>query len=414
MATKKHIDYSRPFKFTKTALDEIPSGESVAYFYDTKIPQLGVARQLSGKLTFHVRTTVEGKTSRIGIENGRHPGMAVETAQEKALAILHDTTKGINRVAQRRTQRVRKAVTEQTVGEAVETYLDEKRTGKQKLGLKERTKKDYRYDIEQLLGKDRYNGSLVEVTEDVLAKCVRKMESRSKAKAAGGCRALSAVWNWTRKQRKNRGLIPENPAVLYADSIDGLYVPEKKTNYLKEAYLCEWFDAVEAIDDVQVSEFFLFLLLSGVRLNEAGDLQWQQVNFKTDTYTLPDPKNRKSVEFPLPRSLRDRLYSRRQKDGAVFTVPNGGRTYRASIAKAIDFEWTNHDLRRTFATYGTKVCDLVKVKLLMNHLLSKDVTMGYVQREGLDLAVDLRRIESEILRLGGRPIDNVVKLEAVR
>lgn len=168
---------------------------------------------------------------------------------------------------------------------------------------------------------------------------------------------------------------------------------------------------MEAIEDEQVSQFYQFLILSGTRLNEALALQWQDVNYKTNTYLLPDPKNRKAVEFPIPRHLRARLYARRQPEGKVFTVPNEGRTYREAVGKAIKFEWTNHDLRRSFATYGVKVCDLVKVKLLMNHLLSGDVTMrNYVQREGLDLADDLRKIESEILRLAGRPVANVVKL----
>ncbi|RLA49667.1 MAG: hypothetical protein DRQ98_13860 [Gammaproteobacteria bacterium] len=415
MARKQHIDYSQPFKFTKTVLEGIPKGDKLAYFYDTKVPQLGVTRQLSGKLTFHVRTTgASGKTERISIKQGRFPGMAVETAQNKALEILHDTTKGVDTVGKRRAQRVTQAVTGLTVNDAVDVYLDEKRTGKQKLPLKDRTKSDYCYDIERLLGEDTYQAPLVDVTEDVISDCVRKMEKRSKAKAAAGCRSLSAVWNWTRKQKKNRGLVPENPVTLYAESIDGLYVAEPKANWLKEEYLAEWFDQVEAIDDEQVSQFYLFLILSGVRLNEAEGLRWQDVNFRTNTYVLPDPKNRKSVEFPIPHHLRDKLYDRRKKEGRVFTVPNDGRTYRANVGKAIEFDWTNHDLRRTFATYGLKVCDLVKVKLLMNHLLSGDITMGsYVQREGLDLAGELRKIEAEILRLAGRPVDNVFKMEVV-
>jgi len=413
MARKQHIDYSQPFKFSKTLLDGIPEGDKLAYFYDLKVPQLGVTRQVSGKLTFHVRTTVNGKTKRIGIKNGRFPGMAVEIAQEKALEILSASSRGIDTVAERRAQRATKAVIGLTVKDALEVYLDEKRTGKQKLPLKARTKKDYRYDIEYLLGDD-YESPLVDITEDLIAKRARKMEKQSKAKAAAGCRSLSAVWNWTRKQKKNRGLVPENPVTLYAESIDGLYVPIPKSNYLKEAYLSEWFDEVEAIENEQVSQFYQFLILSGVRLNEALELQWQDINFKTNTYVLPDPKNRKSVEFPIPSHLRGKLYARRKKGGLIFNVPNNGRMYRANIAEAIEFDWTHHDLRRTFATYGLKVCDLVKIKLLMNHLLSGDITMGsYVQREGLDLRGELQKIEAEILRLAGRPVDNVVKLEVV-
>ncbi|MCB1679143.1 MAG: integrase family protein [Halioglobus sp.] len=414
MARKQHTDYSKPFKFGKTALEGIPRGDRLAYFYDTVIPQLGVTRQLSGKLTFHVRTTVNGKTKRIGISNGRFPGMVVDDAREKARTLLQDATRGTDPVADRRTQRAVDTATGLTVESAVETYLAEKRTGKQKLTLKESTKKDYRKDIKRLLGDDYYSGALVAVTEDIIAKRVRLMEKRSKAKTASGCRSLAAVWNWTRKQKQNRGLIPENPVTLYAESVDGLYVAERKTNYLPAEYLPAWFDAVESLDDAHVAQFFQFLLLTGVRLNEAMGLCWEHIDFKTNTYRIRDPKNRKPVELPLPGYLRERLYQRRQREGVVFDIPKDGRTYRAKVAEAIEFKWTNHDLRRTFSTYGLKVCDLVKVKLLMNHLLSGDVTMGYVQRQGLDLASDLERIDNEILRLAGRPVDNVVRLEAVK
>lgn len=413
MARKQDTDYSKPFKFNKTALEGIPTGDKLAYFYDTVIPQLGITRQTSGKLTFHVRTTVDGKTKRIGITNGRFPGMAVEVAREKALALLQEATRGANPVASRRALRAQETVTGLTVESALETYLAEKRTGKQKLELKESTKNYYRKDIKRLLGEDYYSGAMVAVTEDVIGKRVRLMEKRSKAKAASGCRSLSAVWNWTRKQKHNRGLIPESPVTLYAESVDGLYVAERKTNFLRAEYLPAWFDAVDELDDAHVAQFFQFLLLTGVRLNEALGLRWENVDFMTNTYHVPDPKNRKAVELPLPKYLRDRLYQRRQREGVVFDVPKDGRTYRAKVVEAIGFQWTNHDLRRTFSTYGLKVCDLVKVKLLMNHLLSGDVTMGYVQREGLDLAADLQRIDAEILRLAGRPVDNVVRLVEV-
>lgn len=417
MTRAKNTDYSKPFKFTKTALEGLPGygqpQDRRSYYYDTVLAQLGVTLQESGKLTFHVRTTQNGSTRRITLERGRFPGMPVEVAREVALGVLHQTSRGIDTVAQKREERAASAVQSTTVSAAVDDYLAKKRTGEQKLPLKDRTKKDYRYDIARLLGEDLYNGSLVAVTEDIIARRMQLMEKRSKAKAASGCRALSAVWNWTRKQKENRGRMPENPVTLYAESQDGLYIPRRKKNLIPAEYLREWFDAVEALDDTNVSQFYIFLLLTGVRLNEALGLDWGQIDFKTNMYSLPDPKNREPVQLPIPSYLRDSLHRRRKRKGPVFCVPNNGRKYRAEIASAAGVNFTNHDLRRTFSTFGLRVIDLPNLKALMNHRFSGDVTLGYVQREELDLPSDLRKVNAEILRLAGRPIDNVVPLRGV-
>ena len=124
------------------------------------------------------------------------------------------------------------------------------------------------------------------------------------------------------------------------------------------------------------SEYLQFLILTGVRMNEARSLDWKNIDFKSGLYTLPDPKNRQTVELPLPRSLKEKLLTRQKKSGIVFPV--GERVYQQVD---IGMEFTNHDLRRTF---GSLVARHSRDSHLVQRLLRHgrpSVTGLYIQRD---------------------------------
>jgi integrase len=397
-------------KFTAADLDKLPTPtreEGRQRYKDTHPKANGLRLDVfpSGKMSFYVQGTFEGLTLKPAI--GGYPALKIPEARNKALEKLNQMAKGINPVEEKRVKRAVKKVTGLTVKGATETYVEEKLTGKQKLPLKKSTQESYKKKIKLLLGEDYYEGPLTDINEDVIAKRMKKI---TKSQGATGCRSLSAVWNWTRKQKKNRGLIPANPVKLYSDDNDGLYIPEARKNYLKEAYLVDWFDAVEGLSDTP-AEFMLFLMLTGVRLEEARSLEWGDIDFKTELYTLPDTKNLKTVELPLPRYLKQRLLKRREKSGRVFPVSD---RYCQTVSETIGYKFTNHDLRRTFSTYGYQVIDYTKVEMLTNHIVS-GVTADYIQVSPDALAKEHRKVEAHILGLAGRAsISNVVPMERVK
>lgn len=397
-------------KFTAADLDKLPTPtreEGRQRYKDTHPKANGLRLDVfpSGRKSFYVHITVAGATKKPVI--GPYPAMKLPEARLQALSPQNKIAKGIDPVEEKRVRRAVKAVTGLSVKDAVETYVEEKLTGRQKLPLKESTKESYRKKIKLLLGVDYYEGPLTDINEDVIAK---RMKRISKSQGATGCRSLSAVWNWTRKQKKNRGLIPANPVKLYSDDNDGLYIPEARKNYVKEAYLPDWFDAVEGLSDTP-AEFMLFLILTGVRLEGARSLEWGDIDFKTELYTLPDTKNRKTVELPLPRYLKQRLLKRREKSGRVFPVSD---RYCQTVSETIGYKFTNHDLRRTFSTFGYQVIDYTKVEMLTNHIVS-GVTADYIQISPDALAKEHRKVEAHILGLAGRAsTSNVVPMERVK
>ncbi|TDG13966.1 DUF4102 domain-containing protein [Seongchinamella unica] len=400
----------KSLNFTKAALENIDAPErGRLYIHDTKIPSLGIAVTDKGSKSFYVRGTVGGKTKRVTL--GRFPAMKVEQARKQAKKKLSEMVDGVDPIKEKRAERAAENVSELTVKQAVEVYLKEKRKGKQKLPLKDSTKDSYRDKIKYLLGDD-YEEPLVSITEELIAK---KIADITPSQGATGCRSLSAVWNWTRKRKGNRGLIPENPVRLWSEDNDGLYVPPPRKGHIRKEYLEDWFNAVEA---QKHGDCLAWLILTGNRLEEARGLEWADFDFRTGLYTLRDTKNRTEVELPIPEYFKDKLKKRKSKEktGPVFTMPAQNSRIRTEITKAAELpeRFTNHDLRRTFATIGRTVCDHTMVKQLMNHLIS-DITFDYSQLDGSDLAQQLRKIEAAILEHAGRPLpsENVVKLEVV-
>jgi integrase len=198
-------------------------------------------------------------------------------------------------------------------------------------------------------------------------------------------------------------------------------IPRKKRILSREA-LPAWFDAVNGLRNEVSRDYFLFLLFTGTRREEAAKLQWQDVSFTAKTFRLTDTKNREVVDLPLPDYMATRLQSRkgRKRVGYVFPAKAGKTGYlsdpRKSIAivrKASKADFSPHDLRRTFISIAESLdLSVYTIKALVNHKVTTDVTAGYVVQTPERLAKASNRIESEILRLAGENAGKVVPIKA--
>jgi hypothetical protein len=209
-------DYTKPFKFTKASINGIPSGDKLAYFYDTEVPKLGITRQVSGNKSFHVRQVVDGKTQRTGLKHGRWPDMSVSLAREEAIKELSHTVRGGNTIKERQVEREEEVVTGLTVEDALKLFAKGKvrRVGGQKMPLKQSTIYSYGKTIGNLLGTALFTGPIVDLDEDTIKRCVEA--ANSKTAASTGCRGLASVWDWLDRQKDYRGRLPANPVREYA------------------------------------------------------------------------------------------------------------------------------------------------------------------------------------------------------
>ena len=393
--------------FTKKSLESLKPKAARYYIYDAREPALGVTVLPSGKTTFHARVYVHspiggrGATKRIAL--GSTEAMAIPEARLAA----HDMKSMANRaedpISARKATLAKQAIETATVEQMLEAYLEEKRRANGK-PLKPNTVNSYQRDISNLLGK-YYQRPITDLTPARFEALMRDRLKQSVARAAGGARSLNAMWNWYRKKRDYRGWMPECPVADYVAEYDRLPVVNKRTGYLEPAYLAQWFDLVEALKKPQQREFFLLLMLTGIRASEAAQLDWQRVDLRSGRFEVIDPKNRRDAFIPLPLTLRALLKKRAKKSGLVFgNCISHFRNVRKQIETTLGAEANPHHLRRSFVTYGHAArIDSAVVSRLSQHTVNT-ITDSYNQLPLHELAAEQHRIEAHILELAGRSV----------
>ncbi|MES9922490.1 MAG: site-specific integrase [Candidatus Thiodiazotropha endolucinida] len=399
--------------FTKKALESLPIPEQGrSYYLDTKIPRLGLTITPKGTKSFHVRTTVNGMTKRIALKNGTFPEMTVEKARKKAQKILSEVADSIDPVQKRR---VKKSLSV-TLREVFESYLADR-------DLKPGTVKDYRRAFKETFD-EWMEKPLSSITDRMVQTRYQERGKISKARTDNAARVLAAVFRYAQaKYRDSEGatLFPRNPVDIIKETKTRYKIPRKKRILARDA-LPAWFEAVKGLNNEVSRDYFLFLLFTGARREEAAKLQWQDVNFTAKTFCLTDTKNREVVDLPLPEYVANRLLARkgRKRVGWVFPAKVGKTGYltdpRKSIAivrKASKANFSPHDLRRTFISIAESLdLSVYTIKALVNHKVTTDVTAGYVVQTPERLAKASRRIESEILRLTGENAGKVVQIKS--
>ncbi len=156
-------------------------------------------------------------------------------------------------------------------------------------------------------------------------------------------------------------------------------------------------------------DYFIFLLLTGTRREEAACLRWSEVDLREGTFTLLNPKNHQTVTLPMSDFVLHLLKQRRAKADSIFVFPGSGakghivesRRHLLHVRELSGVDFTLHDLRRTFATVGDALdISRYSLKKLLNHKLSDDtdVTAGYIVTDTDRLYRATQRITDFILQ----------------
>ena len=160
--------------------------------------------------------------------------------------------------------------------------------------------------------------------------------------------------------------------------------------------------------DSDWADYFLFLILTGLRKEEALGLKWKDVDFVGRTFIVRDTKNHSDHELPISTGAMRILATRRLYVGPgatgdlVFLNSRGQamsnyRKAQAHIAKTTGIHISPHDLRRTFASIAEGL-DIsgYSLKRLLNHTTG-DVTQGYVILNMERLRVLMERISGFVM-----------------
>ena len=408
-------------KLTKKMIENLDLPESgQVLLWDDETKGFGI-RLTKGAKAYFIQSRVNGKDRRITI--GRHGVFTLQEARQEAKKQLQNMATGIDPAMVKKQQKLKSI----TLGAAAEIYKREKRT-KGRLPLKDLTKRD----IDRHMGrtfKDWQDTPIIEITKEMVKKRYQKAAKTSTAQANQAFRILRAIYNFTAEEQADIVVFPDNPVKALKNHWG--HVPAKNSripaekvgqayNYLNK--LREW----ATTPGRTAADLCLFLLLTGCRFNEAAALPWDDVDLENGSWSLPDPKSRKPITFPLSTAARDILEARPRENEFVFY--GSGKTghvtdVRGTMKKLSDEigeQITCHDLRRTFLLITEEQnagVDFITAKLLMGHKLANiDITIRYMDTE------DLTRFKGEVEKIAawierqGRiaAAENVVDLDSKR
>lgn len=388
-------------KINKTTIDKIPFREKGQAFYrDTHLTGFGLYVGAKSK-TYYCEKRISGKTVRVTI--GKHGQITPEIARKKAHSILGKMTSGVNPIDEKRGKHARGV-------SLFEVWKDFKET---RGYLKEKTLYDYQRILETAFP-DWQRKALSAISKDMVFRRHKKLgDERGGAYANLAMRFLRSVFNFAQARYEDsngKTLITENPVVRLSQMRAWFKVKRRQT-LIRYQELPDWFDAVEKLTNNSLRDYLLFVLLTGLRRQEAARLTWEEVNLKTKTLTVAETKNSEPLTLPLSGYLFDLLKERQGKVINQYVFPGSGplgyiiepRRAIMEVRKVSKVKFTVHDLRRTFITIAEGL-DIphYALKRLVNHKMTGDVTAGYIVADVERLRKPMQLITDKILTEAGR------------
>jgi integrase len=184
-----------------------------------------------------------------------------------------------------------------------------------------------------------------------------------------------------------------------------------KNNPARKGFLAkEQFDALLSHLPINLKPLVTFLYYCGVRLGEAEQIDWEQVDLPAALIRLEEDqtKNREARTIPLPNVLTERLKQVDKKEGRVFDKTNLRKEWHKACVLAKlgtltkvegkqDPRYTGliiHDLRRSAIKNLMKAGVNEKVAMKISGHKTRDVFDRYHIVDTEDVVEAMRRVQS--------------------
>jgi integrase len=334
--------------FTKASIESLPlpaANQRIVY-YDTRVEGLQLRISGRGTKSFCVYRWLssEAKPERVTI--GKYPYISIEQARAKATEINAMIAQGKNPNAP-----MREVKAEMTLQELFQLYID--RWAKPR-------KKTWQEDIDKFkrylltgnaLGKKR----LSQITRNDIALLHAAIGTRRPITANRVLALISSIYG----RAMEWGLWEKaNPA-------QGIRkFPERsRDRFIQSDELPRFFVALAQEPNEMLQDYFMLLLLTGVRRSNLMAMRWDEINFERMEWRIPDTKN----GTPQVVSLDDGkgiainiLNNRKAKTNSLWVFPGTGKSghlaeprkgWERILARAGIKDLRIHDLRRTLGSW---------------------------------------------------------------
>lgn len=372
------------YNFTKHFLANIspPPDNKRSYYYDSRVNGLLIQVTNNGVKSYQVYKWIKNKPVRVTL--GKFPDLPVEKARKMAIQKLAEMAQGINPNAKKKEE----AKINVTLNEVLIEYF------KVRKELSKNTVDGYKGSINKYFS-DWLEKPLKSINRGQVAKRHLDISEDSPSAANKAMRILRALFNFAQGQYEDaeeRSLFPDNP-VQKLSHTKAWNRENRRTGIIERSQLVCWYKAVNNLCDTDdefnavVRDYLLFILFTGLRRREASMLEWKNVNFDDEYFTIVKTKNKNILKLPMSE-FTCKLLKIRWKNADSDYVFGGGNTNaylndpRRQIAKVRNesgLNFTIHDLRRTYITIAESLeLSAYVLKMLINHSMGNDVTAGYV------------------------------------
>jgi integrase len=404
-------------KLGKPGYPSVPETGQVL-IWDTKQKGFGL-RLTKGAKVYIAQSTVNGKDRRIKI--GPVENISAEGARKEAIKLLGQMNAGVDPNAVKAAAKKK----ERTLADVLDDYLTRKQL---RPGTEELYKLSFRLGLS-----DWSKRTLDEITRDEVEKrydklCngwravepaihkngrregapIRQTSAKGKSLASQALRLLGQMYNFEIEVNDRDDI--RNPVKRLSHVRKGWTQSEQRTSVVMDNELSSFYQAIQKCQHEDIKDYFMLVLLTGLRAQEAAGLEWTEVHLD-DGYLLIDgsrTKNSLDHALPLTPFLKELLVRRQEKTaGKLFVFPSNGKsghlvepkTAFNNVSKRLGKHITPHTLRHTFATVSQRlgVNPRLQSKLL-NHA-KKEITDRYIHADIPMLAEPMLAINKHFLDL---------------
>lgn len=388
-------------RLTKTAVDKIeaPGDRDQMFYRDAELKGFALRVTRNGIKSFVVEKLVNRKVRRLTL--GRYGELTVEQARKEAQKLLGKIATGIDPVIEKQKARAKSV----TLAEVFQDYCRVKKN------LKAKTVYSYEKLLQTALGEWKKKSLLSISKNDVLNKHAQIGKENGPAYANVAMRLLRALFNFAIDQYEDsygKALISENPVKRLSKTRSWYRVKRRKT-YITSPQLSGWYQGVMQLESEMMRDYFVLILLTGLRRTEAASLEKKHIDLDAKTLLIADPKNYEPHTLPLTKYLCELLKRRIEASSTDHLFPADSKVgYLVEPRKQIDkiiektgVQFTVHDLRRTFITIAESLdVPAYALKRLLNHKIdNSDVTAGYIVTDVERLRRPMEKIGDYILEL---------------
>ena len=383
-------------KLTKSAIERLPvPAAGYAIYRDDSLPGFAVRVTASGARSFILERRVKRKVRRMTI--GRFGDLTAEQARKEAQRLAGHIAVGRDPAAERRIHEAETVPLETALAE----YLERRH-------LKTKTVSDIHNAMLQF--QDWMQKPLKDISADMVVRRHRLLGERSHARANLAMRYLRAVFNFAIAEYAGADGTPvltHNP-VTHLSRTRAWYRVNRRQTLIKPHQLEPWLRKVLSLPNRTISDYFQFILLTGLRREEAANLRWTDCDIEARAITIADTKAHRTHTLPLSDFLFEMLERRKAvtKGDYVFADLQGRKVSNLRYAQErvenlSGVSFCIHDLRRTFATIAESIdIPSYALKRLLNHAAGSDVTQGYLIVDVERLRSPMQRITDYVLRAG--------------